>query len=748
MCEKEEYTTLKEQRLLTLVALCVLAISLYGCGNATDDGKKEKKTQETKDGYAASLDDTATNLSKETYTFGQVAIGGGGFVSGLITTPSEENLIYARTDVGGAYRWMEDTKTWKSLSYGISEKDVGYLSVDGIAIDPSSPGTLYMVCGCSYFSNGRTAIMISTDYGETFETVDVTEYIKVHGNGMGRQNGERIAVDPGDGTVYVGGRSGGLIRSRDGGKSWEKVSSFTPPVTQNDNGICSIVIDSKSTLYVACSLTGKNNIFVSTDKGQSFTPLEGLPTDWMPARMHLDADENLLISYGDMEGPWNGTKGGLCRYDTNKKKAQDISPKDGCPMGDVQADPKNPRRLIASTINTWKQQPNGAWGDIFYVSDDGGKSWDNILEKMTMDNNGVPWITDYAIHWCGSLILDPFREGRLFVTSGNGVFACDDIWADKPAFYFNAKGIEENVALDLISVPGGAVYSALGDYSGYIHTDIHQSGQIYEYAEGSNYSICYAAKDPSQMVRINSAKGNCIYQSKDGGQTWGQLRLTPKLEGDTPVNGVCAITADGKRIFWSPSNGKNSYYTDDDGESWNTCVGIANDAYIIADPNKPDYVYACSGHIFYVSTDGGKNFKSKYFTLDGYKRICLPPDEEGTIYLPGGKQGLAVSTDYGESFTVMENVALCCAVGVGKAATDDRPMVIYMYGSMKDAVDQPGIFASEDAGKTWLRINDDSTQFGGPGNGQFVVGDMNTYGTVYMSTVGLGIVYGELESAR
>ena len=32
-------------------------------------------------------------------------MGGGGFVSAIITSKTEKNLIYARTDVGGAYRW-------------------------------------------------------------------------------------------------------------------------------------------------------------------------------------------------------------------------------------------------------------------------------------------------------------------------------------------------------------------------------------------------------------------------------------------------------------------------------------------------------------------------------------------------------------------------------------------------------------------------------------------------------------------
>jgi len=41
----------------------------------------------------------------EPYTWDNVGIGGGGFVSGLITSKNEPDLLYARTDVGGAYRW-------------------------------------------------------------------------------------------------------------------------------------------------------------------------------------------------------------------------------------------------------------------------------------------------------------------------------------------------------------------------------------------------------------------------------------------------------------------------------------------------------------------------------------------------------------------------------------------------------------------------------------------------------------------
>jgi hypothetical protein len=39
-------------------------------------------------------------------------------------------------------------------------------------------------------------------------------------------------------------------------------------------------------------------------------------------------------------------------------------------------------------------------------------------------------------------------------------------------------------------------------------------------------------------------------------------------------------------------------------------------------------------------------------------------------------------------------------------------------------------------------------QFGGPGNGNFVQGDMNTFGVVYMSTVGRGLIVGAPEGTE
>ena len=109
------------------------------------------------------------------------------------------------------------------------------------------------------------------------------------------------------------------------------------------------------------------------------------------------------------------------------------------------------------------------------------------------------------------------------------------------------------------------------------------------------------------------------------------------------------------------------------------------------------------------------------------------------VALNGG--GLTRSTDSGSTFTKLANVTSCAAVGFGKTMTGASYPTVFIWGAVTGSATR-GLYRSTDAGASWIRINDDAHQFGGPGNAQFVVGDMNTEGLVYMSTVGRGIVYG------
>ena len=75
--------------------------------------------------------------------WGTLKIGGGGFVSGIVTG---KKTMYARTDVGGAYRFNYKTDSWEQLLGFINEDDRGLLSVDAMAIDPTNEDTVYFLC--------------------------------------------------------------------------------------------------------------------------------------------------------------------------------------------------------------------------------------------------------------------------------------------------------------------------------------------------------------------------------------------------------------------------------------------------------------------------------------------------------------------------------------------------------------------------------------------------------------------------
>ena len=109
-----------------------------------------------------------------------------------------------------------------------------------------------------------------------------------------------------------------------------------------------------------------------------------------------------------------------------------------------------------------------------------------------------------------------------------------------------------------------------------------------------------------------------------------------------------------------------------------------------------------------------------------------------------GWNGMYIISDNGKKIEKLESVAYAKSVGYGAPEKAGGENTLFIYGKPTwDDVD--GIYRSTDGGKTWVCINTDHL-YGGTGNGNFLVGDMDEFGTVYMSTVGCGIIYGRLAS--
>ncbi|HSS38777.1 MAG TPA: hypothetical protein VLT58_08410, partial [Polyangia bacterium] len=157
------------------------------------------------------------------YTWKSVAIGGGGFVTGIVFSSVESGLGYARTDVGGFYRWDGATATWTPLTDMFSMSQGNYLGGESIAADPVDANVVYAAAGM-YESSGNGVILRSADRGATWtmNTIGVV----MGGNDNGRGMGERLAVDPkNDSVLLFGSRANGLYKSTDSAAHWSKVTS-------------------------------------------------------------------------------------------------------------------------------------------------------------------------------------------------------------------------------------------------------------------------------------------------------------------------------------------------------------------------------------------------------------------------------------------------------------------------------------------------------------------------------------------
>ena len=411
------------------------------------------------------------SLKNDNYEWGTFNIGGGGFVSGIVAGKRE---MYLRTDVGGAYKYDYNNKKWVQLFDFINEEKRGYLSIKGIAIDPTDDDIVYFLCGCAYFTEAKTAIYKTTNGGRTFQEIDISNLIRAHGNGNGRQCIEPIAIDPDNPKViYVGGDvaygESALIKSVDGGQSWQPVKgydnlnlfkyelkypSWEETIVRGtlegeyyiQNGISSIKIINKK-IYVGTSVNGQANIHVADIDKEEFKVLsDKLPTENFPLSITDDSNGNLFITY--IKGlAFEGEKGGAYKYNIETGEVTDISPFDSS-IGMISADKNDPKKLVARTCGIWRAQWWGqtdqegvAWGDWFFKSNDGGSTWINITpgqqgktndEKTyfisnPLSNNGYGWITNYSIHWGASIIFDPRNENKIITLSGNGIFACDNV---------------------------------------------------------------------------------------------------------------------------------------------------------------------------------------------------------------------------------------------------------------------------------------------------------------------------------
>ncbi|WP_078859859.1 RICIN domain-containing protein [Streptomyces rubellomurinus] len=671
------------------------------------------------------------------YTWHNAQIVGGGFVTGLVFNPSRKDLLYARTDIGGAYRWDAAAGRWTSLTDWIGGGDWNLLGIESLATDPVDPNRLYLASG-TYTNDwaGNGAILRSTDQGRTFQRTDLP--FKLGGNEDGRSMGERLVVDPSDNrTLYLGTRKNGLWRSTDYGATWSQVGGF--PVKDGASsgvGLSFVTFGpaGSRTIYVGAA-DRSASLYRSTDGGATWQAVPGQPTGQLPQHGVLSGDGSLYLTYTDAPGPNGVTAGSVWKYAPSTGVWRNVSPSSGgYGFAGLAVDPQHPATVMVSTLDRW-------WpSDELYRSTDGGASWKALGASSQRDDSAAPYVGTGIGHWMGALTIDPFDSGHVLYGTGSGMWGSTDVTAadsGRPTHWnIPAKGLEETATLALVKPPGQPLISALGDVSGFRHEDLTKvpakalSGPLFTNTTG----IDFAQRRPEFVVRVGLGGAQHGAWSGDGGANWAPFATAPV--GDAG-GGSAAVSADGGTVVWTPA-GRAPFLSTDRGASWSAVSGLPRDAAVVADRSAAGTFYALSGGTLYASTDGGWHFAARATGLgDGQLRAV--PGVAGDLWIAGGGNGLRHSTDGGASFRRLDGVAQAGAVGFGKAAPGAGYQALYLSGKVKGVT---GLFRSTDGGSTWTRINDDQHQFGGSVI-NVVSGDPDVYGRVYLGGYGRGVVYGD-----
>ncbi|CAL9365173.1 Xyloglucanase [Streptomyces sp. enrichment culture] len=727
-------------------------------------------------------------VAADTYAWKNARIDGGGFVPGIVFNRTEKNLVYARTDIGGAYRWQQSTKTWTPLLDHVGWDDWGHTGVVSLASDPVDPDNVYVAAGTytNGWDPGNGAVLRSADRGATWRKTDLP--FKLGGNMPGRGMGERLAVDPNRNSVlYLGAPSGrGLWRSTDAGVTWSQVTAFPNPGNyaqdptdtsgygSDNQGIVWVTFDESTgtagsatkTVYVGVA-DKDNAVYRSTDAGATWQRLPGQPTGYLAHKGVLDAENgHLYLAYSDTGGPYDGGKGRLWRYATRTGTWTDISPVAEADtyfgFSGLTVDRQRPGTVMATAYSSW-------WPDtqIFRSTDSGAtwtKAWDYTSypdreNRYTMDVSSSPWLTWGAnpsppeqtpkLGWMTeALEIDPFDSDRMMYGTGATIYGTENLtdWDRGTKFTIKpmVQGLEETAVNDLASPPSGApLLSALGDIGGFRHTDLAKvpSMMFTQPNFTSTTSLDFAEAKPDTVVRVgNLDSGPHIAFSTDNGANW--------FGGTDPAGvsggGTVAAAADGSRFVWSPQ-GAGVHVATGFGTSWTASKGIPEGAIVESDRVDPKTFYGFKSGKFYVSTDGGATFTASAATglpAGDSVRFKALPGAKGDIWLaggaPDGAYGLWHSTDGGAGFTKLPNVEQADTVGFGKAAPGASYQTLYTSARIGGV---RGIFRSTDKGATWTRVNDDAHQWGW--TGAAITGDPRVYGRVYVATNGRGIVYGE-----
>jgi photosystem II stability/assembly factor-like uncharacterized protein len=645
-----------------------------------------------------------------------------GRVSAVAATAGDRLTIYAGTAGGGV---------WKSVDGGLDFKaifDKYNQSIGAIAIDPAKPSTLWVGTGETWARNSVSVgdgIYRSTDGGENWTKLglDTTERIA------------RIIVHPKDSSTVYACATGhlfddhpdrGVYRTKDGGKTWEKVLYVAPDV-----GCADLAMDPQTpdVLYAAMwqvrrkpyfftSGGPRSGLYRSTDGGSTWQPVrKGLPSSDLGRIAIAVAPAKPEVVYVTVEA----AKTALYRSEDRGESWTELNS-----SSLVNARPFYFSRMVVDPVDANRVYK---MGQIAAVSNDGGKTFSGL---GGMGLYGSSYHSDVHDVW-----VNPKNTEQLVIGTDGGVYISLDrgaTWrfvASLPVgqFYhvsydmawpYNVYGgLQDNSSWFGPSRRSGGIPNRLwqslsGGDGFWAFADPKDTDVIYDEIQGGNLfrirrstleskDIKPAPQQGEPKFRFNwntpihlspTQPGTLYYgaqflfRSRDQGESW--ERISPDLTTNDPA-----------KQKQSDSGG----LTPDDSTAENYCTIFA----IGESPKNPDVIWVGTddGNL-QVTRDGGKTWTNVVGSVPGLPKnawvTTVEPGhfDEATAYVTfdghmAGDMATYVfrTTDFGKSWQPLATPDVKGYAHVVKEDPVNRNLLF--LGT------EAGLFLSLDAGRQWAQ---------------------------------------------
>ena len=606
----------------------------------------------------------------------------GGRIDDIEAVPGRPGTIFVGTAGGGVYRSTNNGTTWTA----VFDRDGRSTSIGDIAIAPSDPNVIWVGTGEPNNRQSSTwgdGVYRSLDGGSTWTQMGLKE---THHIG-------RVVIHPRDpSTVFVAAlghlwgpnAERGVYRTRDGGKTWQKV------LAGNDvTGAVDVAIDPDGrTLYAALYQRQRkgfgfvgggpgSGLFRSLDGGDTWERLaNGLPTGIIGRIGIAIAPSEPSRVYAIVEHE----KGGVFRSDDRGatwRRTIALNPR---PMyySQIRVDPKHPDKVWVAASNLHKSIDGGltfttdSTGDRIHV--DHHALWLDPADgdHMMLGNDGGLYFSyDGARHWD---FVDNLPIAQFY-----------DIDVDSRDPYFVYGGTQDNGTW---SVP-------VRTYNGVGITN----ADVLNVAYGDGF---YTVTDPIDP--------RYIYANSQSGRAY-RVHL-----GSREERGIRPVPTDAKETYrfnWSapmhrsPHDGRSVYYggnrlfrTRDAGESWEV---ISPDLTRALEWKK----LAIMGIVRDTTTLSRDDGVSDYGTITS---ISESPKRAGALLVGTDDGNVQLSTDAGQTWVnISARFRLTGPRWVSRvlwSAHDARTAYVAFDGHYDDDM-APYVFKTTDAGGTWNSLSGD-----------------------------------------